>query len=355
MIFGPNHYVPILKVKQGEKAALRAIAATTRAMVTPLLEIVERKPEDHPTTAAHLENAFKGLAEAVRPYSRSFLDVHEMENDGPSAAADAFAKAYAEGMVFTPVTGITRTVDVVAALSHAHDGIAIRLIRAEFEAGGIGDLLTSFLSKRGLALPQVDLIVDLGAVDDLVLDGMLRLATLFLADVPSHALWRTLTVTASAFPMSMGVVAMSSHAFIERTEWKAWRDGLYANRRQLVRLPTFGDCAIQHPAGVEGFDPRIMPVSASVRYALPEEWLIIKGQSTRAVPAREQFPELADQLVNGTLKRYFAGSAHCMGCSAMAHAADGVPGFGSPAVWRRLGTAHHITQSAEALAALTWP
>lgn len=355
MNFGPNHYVPVLKVKQGEKAALRVIAATTRTMVTPLLEIVERKPENHPTTAAHFKNAFNGLAEAVRPYSRCFLDVREIESDGPDAAAKAFAKADAEGIVFTPVTGITRSSDVAAALSHARNGIAIRLTRQEFEAGHIPASLPAFLSGHDLIPSQVDLFVDLGAVDDLVLDGVTRLTGLFLAEVPHHELWRTMTVTACAFPKSMGGVTTSAHDLLERTEWKAWRDGLHANRRQLVRLPSFGDCAIQHPSGVEGFDPRTMQVSACIRYALAEDWLIIKGKSTKREPAREQFPELAAQLVNGHLKPHFAGSGHCVGCGSMALAAEGVENFGSAAVWRRLGTIHHITLAAAGVASLTWP
>lgn len=42
---------------------------------------------------------------------------------------------------------------------------------------------------------------------------------------------------------------------------------------------------------------RIMAVSASIRYTLPEEWLLIKGESTRRTPAVRQFPALATKLV----------------------------------------------------------
>ena len=44
--------------------------------------------------------------------------------------------------------------------------------------------------------------------------------------------------------------------------------------RSSTLSPTFSDCAIQHPVGVEGFNPRTMQVSASVRYALPDQWLL---------------------------------------------------------------------------------
>jgi len=36
-----------------------------------------------------------------------------------------------------------------------------------------------------------------------------------------------------------------------------------------------------------------MQVSADVRYTLPDDWLLIKGESTRNVAATQQFPRLA--------------------------------------------------------------
>jgi hypothetical protein len=101
-----------------------------------------------------------------------------------------------------------------------------------------------------------------------------------LNEVPDQVRWRTLTISASAFPASMSGVNRNSFSLVERNEWKAWRDMLHANRRRLSRLPTYSDCGIQHPAGVEGFDPRTMQASASVRYAIPEDWLLIKGEGT---------------------------------------------------------------------------
>lgn len=43
MTFGSNHYVPVLKIKRGEKKALQAISSTLQPEITPLLEIVKEK------------------------------------------------------------------------------------------------------------------------------------------------------------------------------------------------------------------------------------------------------------------------------------------------------------------------
>lgn len=177
----------------------------------------------------------------------------------------------------------------------------------------------------------------------------------FLAEVPEPTRWRTLTLSGCAFPKSMGEVPRLGAMPFGRLEWAAWRDCLFSNRRHLRRLPTFSDCAIQHSSGVEGFDPRTMRPSAAVRYALGDDWLLIKGVSTKARPAKEQFPDLANRLVYGDLRDHFAGEHHCHGCAEIKRAADGGLRLGSPGVWRFIGTVHHLTLAVQALSALPWP
>jgi hypothetical protein len=353
MSFGPNHYVPVLKVKLNEKKSLTSIPASLQQRITPLLEIVERKPDK--TVDAHLATSFRGLADSARPFARCFLDTREIADDGPAAAAEVFRRATSAGMVFTPVTGISRTADVAAALSDRTRGVALRLTRHELESGGLSGTLRRFLSRHGLAPEETDLIVDLGPVDDLIVPGIAALSEVFLAQVPHHPRWRTFTISGCAFPKSMGGVPRISHSLIERGEWIAWRDQLHARRGSLTRLPTFSDCAIQHPSGVEGFDPRMMQVSAAIRYTLAEQWLLIKGESTRTTLPRLQFPALATKLVYGDLWHYFVGPGHCEGCARAKAAADQARGFGSAGTWRQLGTIHHISMVMQGLASLPWP
>lgn len=184
----------------------------------------------------------------------------------------------------------------------------------------------------------------------MITEGIARLATRFFWEVPQPELWRTLIVSASAFPKSMGVVERHSHAVVERAEWLAWKHLRDSGR--LVRVPTYSDCAIQHPAGVEGFDPARMQVSATVRYALSESWLLIKGESNKKRRPGVQFPRLATQLAYGHLRGRFRGEAHCEGCASIKAAADGRQGLGSAEVWRRIGTVHHVTEVTQSLKSL---
>ncbi len=357
MNFGPDHYVPVLKVKRGEKNALKMLSPGLYSRITPLLEIVERrrKEEKMPTLEAHLKNAFTKLAESVRHFNRCFLDTRELAPDGSAAAEDVFQRAKGLGMVFTPVTGVSRSVDVLAALKFRSHGLAVRLTRAELERGRLEKDLLAFMAKHGLRPNEVDLIIDLGSVEDLVVDGVVALAEAFLQEVPQHEQWRTMTLSGSAFPSSMERVERNAHGLVERSEWAAWREVLYERRNRLPRLPTFSDCGIQHPQGVEGFDPKTMQVSAAVRYTLMNEWLLIKGESTRSKPPSEQFPGLGTRLAYGHLRQHYTSAEHCRGCRAIRDAADGAEGYGAPETWRRIGTIHHIETVTNSLASLPWP
>ena len=217
MTFGPNHYMPVLKVKRGEKHALASIRRELRQQVTPLLEIVARKKEF--TIDEHLTTGFKNLAASLDGYSRCLLDLREIEADGVTGANQAFARALSENISFTPVTGISRTADVASAVNLSSSrGIAIRVTRAELEGGHLTDDLNSFVSAYGLTPDRVDLIIDLGAVNELIVAGAMALTQAFLADVPNKQHWRTLTVSGSAFPLSMAVVNRNSDARIARSE-----------------------------------------------------------------------------------------------------------------------------------------
>ena len=353
MSFGPKHYVPVLKVKQGEKAALQEIPASLCKHITPLLEIVERTAEKK--VSEHINTAFKGLKTALSHYPRCMLDAREINRDGETAVLSAFARAKSDAIVFTPVTGLTRTADLTPAMAYPSNGIAIRLTRQEFEAGGLDSKMRRFMATNKIDHSKTDLIVDLGPVAEMIQAGVSDLASQFLAAVPDKKLWRTLTLTACDFPKSMGAVGRESNARVDRIAWQVWQDDCYGKSATMERLPTYSDCAIQHTQGVEKFDPKTMQGSAAIRYTLNKEWLIIKGRGTRHTPPTLQFPGLAKKLVYKDLRHYYAGERHCSGCAGIKAAADGVGRWGSLTVWRRLGTIHHITKVAEQLAALPWP
>ena len=91
MIDIQKHYVPVLKVKRGEKRALREIQTGLRHRITPLLEIVELTNLAKKTLNQHLDTTFKDLADSVQSYSRCFLDCRELQPDWPLASEEVFS------------------------------------------------------------------------------------------------------------------------------------------------------------------------------------------------------------------------------------------------------------------------
>jgi hypothetical protein len=152
MTFGANHYVPILKVKPGEKAALSMVAGALVPRITPLLEIVKRTDKG---VDDHIATAFKGLPDSVSAYARCFIDTREMAPDGSQAAHAVFSRARDAGIVFTPVTGATRTTDVTPALEHRDHGLALRLTRMGSNQVKWRLLLPRSFTLTGCPLPML--------------------------------------------------------------------------------------------------------------------------------------------------------------------------------------------------------
>lgn len=344
---GHHHYVPVLKVKDGEKRALRQLPGPIAAVVTPLLEIVRRT--DKPI-GKHLDTAFKGLDKAVSPFQRYFLDCREIEGDGAVAAATVFARAAALGKPFIPVTSVSRSVDVAAALAHRAHGIGLRLSREEFEAGTLTASVSGFLSKHGVSPSEVDVIIDLGAVDQMIVPGVEALAEQFLADVPHLGSWRSLILSACGFPRSLAGVKADSNGTFDRVDWRHWHDCIFSPRASLARLPTYSDCGIQHRDGVEGIDFSKIKPAAAIRQTCDASWHVDKGRSIRD-HGGDQFQTLASNVVTAT----HAVAAHCAGCDALHRASSNPNGMKSLGKWREYGTIHHITLTVERLASLPFP
>lgn len=334
-------YLPVLKLKRAEKHALPKLERSIAARVVPLFEVVECAG----AIAPHLDKAFKALDLAVAPFRRFFLDCREIHSFGSAAASDAFARAAASRVPFVPVTSVTRSADVSAALSHRANGLALRLSRKEFESGVVTSATNRFLSKHGLSPGEVDLIVDLEAIDRMIAPGAQALLTGFLRDVPRKGEWRSVTVSACAFPESLGFVRANASGHAERLDWKIWED-LRANLSAfgLTQAPTFSDCGIQHRSGVEGLDFSKVKPAAAIRWTHGNGWHMEKGKSVRD-HGGEQFGDLAEKAIRATGAR----RKHCAGCEALYRARTASKGFGSAEVWRRYGTVHHITSVVEAL------
>ncbi|WP_272942337.1 beta family protein [Paenibacillus elgii] len=97
----------------------------------------------------------------------------------------------------------------------------------------------------------------------------------------------------TAMPKDLSDAGRSAIDDIERSEWLIWKR--LVQSRQLSRTPSFGDYTIANPAPFEA-DPRLIRMSANIRYTGDDKFIIFKGRDLRKY-GYGQYLTLAAQVV----------------------------------------------------------
>jgi hypothetical protein len=342
MNFGPNHYVAVLKLMEGERAALAQIAPHVARNLTPLLEVT---PLHGRALEERLRRDFKGLVDALRQFPRFMVDAGAITGPTPRSANKVFSSFHDLPSVAIPVLSLGREAEAPIAHSFQRDGVAIRVGRAEFESTkDVAPSLVRFVDALG-GPRKIDLIVDLGSTAEMLPIGIVNRAAAFLRRVPMIGEWRTLSLLSNCFPRGLG--GLPADHLIERADFVAWRDYLQAS--WSGRRPTFGDGGIQHGDFFEKEDDAVPIPTANIRYAREVDWVTVKGvKATGADTLKNQMPRLAARLL---ASGQATARTHCAGCLDIARAARQEPGAGyiTSSAWRRIGAVHHITTTVAAI------
>lgn len=354
-------YVPILKAKEGEYKALTDLKAGTKAAIVPLLE-VPSIPWDWASDApakgldAHIAPVIAKITAAWGTAQPAYLDADLVSDERTAAGKHPlevlFADARTAGLTLIPVAGTDRSADDLAAVAAvaAADGrgICLRLVPDDFLPGApLAVEIATVLAATGVDAPDVDLIVDLGALPAGQAATFTIAWTAVLPTLPRLADWRTVTLAGTAFPISLSGMPAMTITSIAREEWHVYQ-GIRA--AGLPRVPDFGDYAIAHPDLLD-VDPRLMQMSAAIRYAAPAEWLVVKGRGVRR-NGWNQTQDLSRLLI---ARPESQPATHCAGCDFIRRRAAGSPTPGNGTTWRYVGTVHHLTTVVEQLTSLTGP
>jgi hypothetical protein len=358
-MFGPSHYVPILRWKHAERFALRYLLEDDRARITPLIELTpltfqsrktakrEAMPLD-PAQVVHQES--KKLLEACGN-SPFFLDLRHVAVDvartrGKMHALEYFAEVgRSYKLAIVPVTALSRTreyqTSVATIVKDDKRGICLRLTPAEIMAENFASSVRTFLKSLRLTEDTVHLLVDYEVNDPAVPSVESLLST-----IPNLDKWQTLSVASGAFPPDLQGFERGNRR-IPRSDWLAWKKAVSAARTSL-RKPSFSDYTIQYglyKEPVEGCNP-----SVSVRYTLDEEWLIMRGDAVRGKatsdpkeirPGREQWHGHAQLLCED--ENLFYGQTFSWGDAFIHEKSLDAKNYGSHEIWLRAGINHHMT------------
>jgi hypothetical protein len=361
-MFGHDHYVPILKGKNGEFGALQTLTPSVRTALTPLVEVppvdwdyIQVRPKK--TIDQHLKNMGQKIEHAWGRKSRLFVDLPawipetERMSDGEHPLHFVFRSLRARHVDALPVVGLLRHNEYMQAcrdiLRQDNRGVCVRMRREDFEDfDDVGGTVGAVLGKVEAEIQNADLVFDLGSLTPDERNPDARAVIRLINQLPKLSQWQTFTLTATSFPQSLIGLPPSDSSWIPRQEWTLWRN-IVCSGDQLARNPTFGDYAISHTEPPE-VDPRIMRPSASIRYTCETAWLVLKGRNLRDY-GFAQFHEVCRDLVQRT---EYSGRQFSWGDEYIDDCAAERVGTGNLTTWRKVGTSHHLAFVADQIATL---
>jgi len=132
------------------------------------------------------------------------------------------------------------------------------------------DLLMAADAAR-LDPQDIDLVIDLEILPRN--DQPIRFAE---RNLPMIDRWRSLTVLAGTFPKDLTRFKPVGRHDLPYEEWHYFNEHVLQNS-DLAEYASFGDFTIQHPVYTE--PPKPCHPSASIRYALHDSCIIMKGES----------------------------------------------------------------------------
>lgn len=344
--------MPIIRWRRGEQKALELLDPTLKESMTPLVEIPPI-PWDFENEAPkrtiddHLKNIGIQLKKSWNHNGPVFIDAYqicieddEVMSNGQHPLEFIIDEFQNENIQAIPVTGNHRGTNYQAAVRSINqkyrNGYCLRLVDDDLdEINQIIDWTAKFFNEKP---ENVDLILDYKYINPKYESRMLRLIVGSISAIPDLNKWRTLTFCGTAIPESLGDIQTGTDGNIPRSEWSIYKKILNTH---LDRYPSFGDYIISNPEYTE-IDPRLMQMSANIRYSVDEEFLIFRGYSVRSKKYNGwgQALGLSQRIVSHSK---YLGRSYSFGDEYIYNCSIGKESTGNAETWRRVGTNHHLT------------
>ncbi|MDT7705851.1 MAG: hypothetical protein QOG20_1458 [Pseudonocardiales bacterium] len=105
-----------------------------------------------------------------------------------------------------------------------------------------------------------------------------ELSSMVLQTLQHAEAWRSLTLAGGSFPENLSQIDKHRLTRLPRLEWRLFAEVCSEAADAGLHMPTFGDYAVAHPDPTSAdIDPRVMSISAGLRYTIDGEWLVAKG------------------------------------------------------------------------------
>ncbi|MEN6627338.1 MAG: beta family protein [Candidatus Sumerlaeia bacterium] len=340
-------YIPILKDKQGERAAIASLA--DKSHIVPLIEVNDLSPDVEKKVRA-LKRCWPGKKSIY--IDVTMLDGYEYK---PVDLTNTIAR-FLDLCIQTKleVVPVIRTMNSsafykgVGTMTAQHDPahLCLRLVRDDFadSTDAIRSAIDNTISATKTDPTCIDVIIDGGDISGQKsykrvakeLRGMVE-------ELPYKSNWKSITIASGAFPADLSSCPANQWNKIERTDWLAW-ESLIGQIEKKYAI-NYGDYGINNV----NWPPQIpVPPSAQLRYSTESEFMVYRAQRR---DGNEAFYNICDDLVN--LDHEFYGPEFSDGDRLIAEKADRNGGPGNASTWRQIGTSHHLALVLASLARIS--
>lgn len=353
-----RQYIPILKGKQGELRALCEMYPEHLDGARPLLEVIgAAAATDDDARADAIDSSVKRIKGAWNPERPPIIvDAIDLEPEADSSSDDAEQATPVPAVrklidalrdvhiKALPVVRLTDPPETFEALrdSCGRDGYGalIRVTPSDLDDSVLPlyQLIESRATDLGLTSPEdVDVLLDFGAVpDENAVALASRLGKFLIGDLTRQR-WRSVAVSAGAFPPDLSGVQANTIGSIPRLDKQLWQS---LNKIQLDRPLDFADYAVSHP---------LLPVGGAfaappqLRYTVNDAWLVMKGrrQDRRGHAQFYDICHAIERLEEARFDPRLSWGDGYIHQAAMSVASP-ITTTGNASTWRSIATSHHL-------------
>lgn len=368
-MYDHKNYTPILRWKAAEKTAIDKLTQKAKQNIIPLVEFLmpQVKNLDQDKTPKDLLNEsikqfnykLSEIPKQIEAYwgkDPVFIDVQLIDG---SIRAKTIKKLLVDcqslNIAIIPVINLmtdnTTSADidtnqVSVDFAQKNSGLCIRISKSNLDSGTLQSDIDNFININRLDKRNVDFLVDFKIIND-------EISSNYIIDkmktIPYVKEWRRFIFSGGSFPKDLSMFEKHNQYNIPRKDWLIWKDLI----TKLERAPSFSDYTIQHPLYAPAKIQIINP-SASIRYTLEDNWLVIRGEGLRNPKGAgfKQYPALASLLVR---QKEFKGENFSFGDKYISEKAADIntKNTGNPKTWLQAGINHHMSLVATQIAKLS--
>jgi hypothetical protein len=356
-----SHYVPILRVLEGEIEAVRRISPNTQHSITPMFEIIKPGRRSDPTER-YLGKAVDQLVDAWSFRGPCYVELY----DPPAIDAAWWSAAHPLTLLHTSLAlrGVSaipviatdrfRTADYreafVASARRLKNGVGLRLFEDDIEVPGEPiQIIRDLCAEVGCAARDVHLILDFRRILLDRISSARSLALEFLASLDGSFKVGSISVGGSSVPPNLDGIPRNEEREVPRLELRLWRE-IRGARRFTAEPIGLCDYGMVRPEYVDR-KANFANINGKIFYTLPDTTLVARGQSRKLENLESQISRLATRILRHPS---FCGEAFSWGDSYIQTCADRGYGSGSPTTWISVTTSHHLafvaTQVAQEMA-----